>query len=214
MGTRGSYAILHNDNLLVTYQDTDMYLMGHGFDLAKEAFENRHSARQIGEASLAVRYCEWAEESLNEYADWKELLSGPTLPERVYQNERYHFCFHRPGATQAEVNLPNVWRAVRTWPSFLEMVNMEEVYPEVQGAWDREYHYTWVTSPRNLFVASTEWPESARWEEEGGRTVLWDLENREHLDDLAGILTDGKVFGEAVKQRVEIYYPHLPDNWR
>ncbi len=53
---------------------------------------------------------------------------------------------------------------------------MEEVYPEVQGGWDREFHYTWVTSD-NLFVASTEWPESARWED-GNRTATWDMENK------------------------------------
>lgn len=213
MGTRGSYGIAHNDNLLVTYGDIDMYPSEWGFHLAKEAFDNRHRAQEIGEASLEVRYCQWTEENIYEYKEWGELLSGPSPSKKVYQNERYHFCFHRPGTTQAEVNLKNLWRTVRAYPSFIEMVNMEEVYPEVQGAWDREYHYTWVTSPHNLFVASTEWPESARWEE-GGRTAIWDMEHQDHIDDLAEILLDGNTFQTAVKQRVATYIPRLPDNWR
>ena len=44
MGTRGSYGIAHNDNLLVTYGDIDMYPSEWGFHLAKEAFDNRHRA--------------------------------------------------------------------------------------------------------------------------------------------------------------------------
>ena len=66
-----------------------------------------------------------------------------------------------------------------------------------------------MTSPHNLFVASTEWPESARWEE-GGRTAIWDMEHQDHIDDLAEILLDGNTFQTAVKQRVATYIPRLP----
>ena len=48
MATRGTYGIVHEGNTLITSQFFDMFLNGHGFDLAREAFAYHDLATDSG----------------------------------------------------------------------------------------------------------------------------------------------------------------------
>ena len=203
MSTRGSYGILHGDNLLVTYQHDDMYPGWWGYRLARDAYDNRERACEIGEASKKAVYCQYSGDWKSSLYYWEKVFkNGQT--DLIHENPRFHYCFHRPGATEAEVSAYNLHSVPATAPSFSQLAYMEEVFPEEHmpdNETDRDYHYTWVTSPRNLFVASTEWVHLERWRS-GPRTVVFDLESDKDLDHLGRILSSSESFAEDLHPRM------------
>ena len=231
VATRGTYGIIHNDNALVTYQFFDMHPSGHGLDLASEAWRHRDRALEVGERSTKVAYCEystweaidWGELLERAYSpdelsrlsgskmriDWEAALTPQLSSEErreLMDREAYHYILHRPKGPLTEHSgmLPEtiLQGALDTFPSFLWMAGMEEVY-EGEPAEDQAFHYTWVTSPQNLFVASSEWPIPRRWEA-GSKTAVWDLTDEADLADLFAIMQAGyEEFEVEVRQRTD-----------
>ena len=201
MSTYGVYGIVHDGSVLSASHPWDMYPSFWGWRLATEAFENRHQASVLGEASTQVRRCEWSLDAVEmTYEQCEELLLSSTEPETVLNpSERYHVFFHRPGGHKPPITASKLWTPPDLEPSFLEMARMDEMYHETLG--DRSgYFYTWVTSPANLFVAST-W--SLYLEERvDSETVVWNLENEEHIGDLSALLVSGDSFEDAFYRRV------------
>ena len=62
MGTYGVYGIVHDGSVLSSSHHWDMYPSYWGWRLATEAFENRHQASVLGEASTQARHCDWSPE--------------------------------------------------------------------------------------------------------------------------------------------------------
>ena len=202
VGTNGSYGILHNEQGLYTFQTTDMYPKGWGYALAKEAFDNRDTALDVGDTSTRVRYCEYRDGDEGGLAEMQALeqMVAENAPLRdMLRKERFHYCFHRPRAADTEVTAENIRLPPHCSPSFLALSQMDEVYEAIH-AWPM-YWYTWVTSPHNLFVASNERPEYGA-PRAGGDVAVWDLESQEGVAELTQLLEDRGSFEKEVYRRL------------
>ena len=201
--TSGTYGISHDNIFLNIHEDHDMYPSYWGRALAAEALRLRRQATEVGETSIQVRPCsfeyqEWRT-SLEQLAEWE----NAGLLDEVRQNYRFHYCFHRPGVETDVLNPYNLFHPPNTSPSFSALSRMEEACPALPNSED-EYHYTWVTSPDNLFVASSDRSVPYGWRQDKGMAV-WDLDNQDDVVALDHLLTLQPLeFQEGVHERMGI----------
>ena len=169
---------------------------GWGQKLAKEAILHRSAAKEVGKASLVLRYCD--PENLvwdNQIASESYFKDEVPLPD-IVKSGKYHYTYHRPGMSKVKVEPETMEWPLGGTPSFRELSQMEEVFPDGPGDVGQEWYYTWRTYPDNAFIISR-----VRYGQEDYEGVGWNLDDPEGIRDLEGLMGKEE-FGMTIRGRL------------